>query len=67
VKRESWSLSCRGRAYGWWRRVESRAVHSLFPAIRDGLYGISAFLRTRVERRFTNDGLRGRPFAHPPY
>jgi hypothetical protein len=52
MKRESYLVG--GRAYGSWRIAESRDAHSRFLAIC--YEAISAFLRTRDERRFTNDG-----------
>jgi hypothetical protein len=55
VNREAYLVAV--RAYRWWHTAESRDAHSRFLAIRYELYAISSFLRTRDERRFTNDGL----------
>ena len=41
-----------------------RDAHSRFPAMCDELYAIRSFLRTRDERRFTNDGLGGLSLIH---
>ena len=63
VKREAYLV--RVRAYGWWRIAESTDAHSRFLAIGDALSAIRSLLRTRDERRFTNNGRGDGLFAHP--
>ena len=63
VNREAYLV--RVRAYGWWRIAESTDAHSRFLAIGYALYAIRSFLRTRDERRFTNNGRGDGLFAHP--
>ena len=63
VNREAYLI--RVRAYGWWRIAESTDAHSRFLAIGDALSAIRSLLRTRDERRFTNNGRGDGLFAHP--
>ena len=52
----------RGRVYGWRRMAENTDAHCRFLAIGSELSAIRSFLRTRDERRFTNNG-RGTTFC----
>ena len=55
----------RGRVYGWRRMAENTDAHCRFLAIGPELSAIRSFLRTRDERRFTNNGRGDGLFAHP--